>query len=327
MPILPHIAPCTHNTPCLEYPCRLANPPAAFAAPIMAGEDQPQAEANVAMSPLPEFFINTPTTWFQQAEARFAGARPALTSGQKYFQLLGRLPVPQDLMVNFTDIAQCTIAAARNNGDPYTDMKDAILQSTTKPKWSCYFDLHTLPPQGDSRPSQLKAKLISLMPTDAPTNTDLFYSFFLFRMPQSIREALAATDYPNARALAAAPSGTCGRPRRRPSPQPHPPETGPGPPTAATATAAATTIAAHHPAAAAAGGRHLTTTLRKTTTEFDGITTNSSANLTDAFPHATGRETACPPDETNAASGGDRRSKNRNSNVLFTWLRIIIFKR
>jgi hypothetical protein len=150
------------------------------------------------MSP---FFINTPTTWFQQAKARFPAARPALTSGQKYFQLLGKLP--QDLMVNFTDIiAQCTIAAARNNGDPYTEMKDAILQFTTKPKWSCYFDQHTLPP-GDIRPSQLMAKLISLMPTDAPTNTDLFYSFFLFRMPQSIREALAATDYPNARALAA----------------------------------------------------------------------------------------------------------------------------
>jgi hypothetical protein len=68
----------------------------------MAGKDQPQAEANVAMSPLPEFFINTPTTWFQQAEDRFAVARPALTSGQKYFQILGKLP--QDLMVNFTDI-------------------------------------------------------------------------------------------------------------------------------------------------------------------------------------------------------------------------------
>jgi hypothetical protein len=47
------------------------------------------------------------------------------------------------------------------------------------------------------------AKLISLMPTDAPTNTDLFYSFFLFRMPQSISKALASTDYPNARAIAA----------------------------------------------------------------------------------------------------------------------------
>ena len=173
MPTLPHIAPCTHNTPCLEYPCSVATQPVAFATHIMAGEDQPQTEANVAMSPLPEFFFNMPTTWYQQAEARFAAARPALTSGQKYFQLLGRLP--QDLIVNFTDIiAQCTIAAARNNGDPYTDMKDAILQFTTKPKWSCYFDLHTLPPHGDIRPSQLMAKLISLMPTDAPTNTDLF---------------------------------------------------------------------------------------------------------------------------------------------------------
>jgi hypothetical protein len=35
----------------------------------MAGEDQQQhAEANVAMSPLPELFINTPATWFQQGK-------------------------------------------------------------------------------------------------------------------------------------------------------------------------------------------------------------------------------------------------------------------
>jgi len=32
----------------------------------------------------------------------------------------------------------------------------------------------------------------------------VFYSFFLFRIPQSIREALAAINYPNAKALAAA---------------------------------------------------------------------------------------------------------------------------
>jgi hypothetical protein len=51
----------------------------------MAGEDQPQAEANVAMSPLPEFFINTPTTWFQQAEARFAAARPVLQVARNTF--------------------------------------------------------------------------------------------------------------------------------------------------------------------------------------------------------------------------------------------------
>jgi hypothetical protein len=47
-------------------------------------------------------------------------------------------------------------------------------------------------------------KLISLMSSNAPTNTDLFYSIFLFRMLQSIREALAATDYTDARTMAAA---------------------------------------------------------------------------------------------------------------------------
>jgi hypothetical protein len=50
----------------------------------MASEDQQQhAEANIAMLPLPEFFINMPATWFQQAEARFAAARPVLSNGQK----------------------------------------------------------------------------------------------------------------------------------------------------------------------------------------------------------------------------------------------------
>jgi hypothetical protein len=42
------------------------------------------------------------------------------------------------------------------------------------------------------------------------------------------------------------------------------------------------------------------------TTEFAGIATNSSINLTDAFPLAAGRETVCPPDE--AGTSLDRRT-------------------
>jgi hypothetical protein len=88
MPTMPHIAPCTHNTPCFEYPCILANPPAAFAVQIMAGKEQQQnAEAQVPMLSLPYFVTITLTTWFQEAEAMFAATRPALTSGQKYFHL------------------------------------------------------------------------------------------------------------------------------------------------------------------------------------------------------------------------------------------------
>jgi hypothetical protein len=73
----------------------------------MAGEDQEQnAEAHVAMSPLSDFFANTPATCKAHTHE----------------------PTSTDI------IPQCTIAVARNNGDPYTEMKDAILQFTTKPK-------------------------------------------------------------------------------------------------------------------------------------------------------------------------------------------------
>ena len=83
-------------------------------------------------------------------------------------------------------------------------MKSAILDYTQKPKWSCYMDLHSLPPQGDIRPSQLMGKLTNTLSHDTPTNTDLFYSFFMFRMPQYLSEVLAANEYATARDMAVA---------------------------------------------------------------------------------------------------------------------------
>ncbi len=65
-------------------------------------------------------------------------------------------------------------------------------------------DLHSLPPQGDIRPSQLMAKLTNTLPHGTPTNTDLFYSFFMFRMPQYLHEVLAASEYATARDMAVA---------------------------------------------------------------------------------------------------------------------------
>jgi len=65
-------------------------------------------------------------------------------------------------------------------------------------------DLHSLPPQGDIRPSQLMAKLTNTLPHGTATNTDLFYSFFMFRMPQYLREVLAANEYTTAREMAVA---------------------------------------------------------------------------------------------------------------------------
>ncbi len=47
-------------------------------------------------------------------------------------------------------------------------------------------------------------KLLSTLPHGTPTNTDLFYSFFMFRMSQYLREVLAAHDYTSARDMAVA---------------------------------------------------------------------------------------------------------------------------
>jgi hypothetical protein len=47
----------------------------------MAGEDQQRnIKAHVGMSPLPDFFTNTPATWFQQVEA---AARPKILSAPR----------------------------------------------------------------------------------------------------------------------------------------------------------------------------------------------------------------------------------------------------
>jgi len=74
-------------------------------------------------------------------------------------------------------------------------------------------------------------------------------------MPQSIREALAATDYPDARSMAAGATGTCGtcgRQHRPPSLQQRLPETCSGHPTTAAAPVAGTTAAGCHPTSAVA---------------------------------------------------------------------------
>jgi hypothetical protein len=150
----------------------------------------PVAEAHVAIGVMPTFFAENPRQWFQTAEVQFATARPTLNNGQKYFLLLQKLPA--EIMSNCSDIiTTCTIAAASYNGDPYTAMKSAILDYTKKAQMVL---LHgpAQPTARDIKPSLLMAKLTNTLPHGTPTNTDLLYSFFMFRMPQYLREVLAS---------------------------------------------------------------------------------------------------------------------------------------
>jgi hypothetical protein len=172
------------------------------AVPAAAVEPLPAA-VHAAVTVLPPFLPDDPTMWFDLIEARFACAYPHPNNGTKFFLLLNTLP--PDIATNCRDVMRnCTEHATARTGNPYEAMKNAVLQFTTKPKWSCYMDLHNLPPQGDIKPSLLMAKLTNCLPPGANKDCDLFYSFFMFRMPQYLREILAASEFTCSRDMAAA---------------------------------------------------------------------------------------------------------------------------
>jgi hypothetical protein len=212
-------------------------------------------------------------------------------------------------------------------------MKSAILDYTQKPKWSCYMDLHSLPPQGDIRPSQLMATLTNTLPHGTPTNTDLFYSFFMFRMPQYLREVMAANEYTTARDMAIAADRVWDlRQSAPPLPSPRPTNSVSGP--RHRASTATTPTAAAHRARTAAEPRPRTNR-NSPIMAFVGTTTNITIAHIVAEILATGtapmpgRETARPPARAHGLSGRrpPRPLSNSHSNgdVLFARLRFNIF--
>jgi hypothetical protein len=148
-------------------------------------------------------------------------------------------------------------------------------------------------------------------------------------MPQSIREALAAKDYPDVRSMAAAadliwdlrqtapPTVTEEGPTRGLSRSPY--------------NGGHTNCRDNHRQSPSNRHRDRAQTpaphLRKLTKESVGTMKDSTTNLTNVFPPVTGREIAHPPDGSNTASGGDCQNENGNSNVLLTRLRTVIFER
>jgi hypothetical protein len=148
------------------------------------------------------------------------------------------------------------------------------LHFTTKPKWSCYFDLHTLPPQGDIRPSQSSSA--SCHQTHPLTLTFSNLSSFCLEWCRTLGRHRQGQNTPTPDPWPLPPTGTRDRQRSPPSPTRLPAETGPGNPTKATMLPAKTIATG----GLLAGHGHRATLLRIMTMEFFGITTNSIISLT-----------------------------------------------
>jgi hypothetical protein len=196
-------------------------------------------------------------------------------------------------------------------------------------------DLHSLPPQGDIRPSLLMAKRSNTLP-----QTLTYYILFscLECLSTSVRCLPPTSTTPPVTWLSPpTTSGTCDS-QPPPSPSPRFPNPVSGPPRRANAAGmiTATPTTAAHRAITAVGTRH-PTHKNSPIMEFVGITTNSGIVQIDAKTPVIrpapmpGRETARPPARAHGPSG--RRppcpitNSHSNGDVFFARLRFNVFER
>ena len=152
----------------------------------------PAAVANVGVK-LPEFWVAAPDMWFMQAEAAFRNAR-INQSRTKFDHVLVRLPA------NVSAAMRSVITHANNNvvEDPYERLRTKLLSTYGKTR---AFALLDHPELGDRRPSALMSDMVALLPADAQPDT-LFLALFLWRLPPSLRDHLAAADLETADEMA-----------------------------------------------------------------------------------------------------------------------------
>ncbi len=107
--------------------------------------------------------------------------------------------MPTDVLVHLLDLMDDLDTDPSN---PYERLKNRLIKTLVPSKWQKARRIIKHPPLGDQRPSVLMAQMLSLLPPDEVVGT-LFLTMFLDRLPQTIREHLAAMDFISARDMAA----------------------------------------------------------------------------------------------------------------------------
>jgi hypothetical protein len=147
---------------------------------------------------LPAFWTNEPELWFMQAESVFRQAK-IKSSLTKYDYVLQQLPC--EVLMTVKELARRVSTGAVD--DPYEQLEAKLMASYQKSSWQKTFELLDMPDLGDRRPSALMDAMLALLPVDVPPNR-LFLALFLRRLPEDMRNHLAAQDLATPEAMAAA---------------------------------------------------------------------------------------------------------------------------
>jgi hypothetical protein len=112
------------------------------------------------------------------------------------------MKLPETVIMAIRSLIQTIEADPTLADTSYQLLKTALLCSFGKTKWQMAYALLDHPDLGDRRPSVMMAEMLSLRyETTAPDS--LFLALFLRRLPDSIREHLAAADHKTAAEMAA----------------------------------------------------------------------------------------------------------------------------
>jgi hypothetical protein len=146
---------------------------------------------------LPDFWVEDPTVWFLQVDAKFRRAR--ITSSRvKYEYVLPLLP--PKVMTQCRDVL---IAASNDEeADPFARLRERLVGSYTPSKWQLAYRIIHHPDIGDRRPSQLMASMLALLPVGEQPNV-LFQALFLERLPEDMRKTLGSMKFESCREMAA----------------------------------------------------------------------------------------------------------------------------
>jgi len=170
---------------------RVAEAVAAAVARLHIQQPAPAAVAaavNTVAVKIPEFWEADPDIWFYQAECAFNRAR-ITTSQTKYEHVVMKLPAAVSISVRalLLSVTPATL-------DPYELLKTRLIADFGKTKWQRAFALLDHPDIGDRRPSRLMSDMTALLPAGEAAGT-LFLAMYLRRLPASMRDHLAASDF------------------------------------------------------------------------------------------------------------------------------------
>ena len=143
---------------------------------------------------LPPFWTDNAAGWFAHVESRFR-AKGVMDEWDRFDHTVAALS---------KEIIQlCFHAVAHPDDDePYSVLKEDLLQQHTLTKYQRIERLLAVGPLGSRRPSQLLAEMMELCPDDEAASC-FFVFFFLQRLPAWLRIQLEGDDQDDIRRLAA----------------------------------------------------------------------------------------------------------------------------